>query len=210
MKNIICCRWLSLPIGSLVLLCICVGCSKEKLDELASNVKKKSAELASSTEAIAEKAKAASQSAVQTVKENLPSSGSMALQITPPLETSSAEIEIISVDDGRLNVVQILSYNPQNSPSYPRVLLHGTTTELSADTLVGKSLSMDLFIQTTASGPMIASTLEAPVVIQFSRFNTDKNTLEGTLNNATLVQPDNQPVSLSGGTITALVTKGKN
>ncbi len=184
-------------------LALSTGCSKEKMNELAANVKETTSEITSTAESITTQA----QSVIQTAKEQIPSTGSLTLEMTPPIKTNDAKIELISVGDGRPNVIQVLTYAPESTTAYPRALLHGTTTAASVAMLAGQQIKCDLFIQTSASDPMIASISGSPVAVDFSTYDLQAGTIKASISSSNLIRADNQPVSLSGGDLTAVVVK---
>jgi len=202
-------KGLPLPLVSLLsfVFCLCwfsLGCSKEKLDELTASVKEKTAEIATSAETMAEQAKSATNTAVATVQEKLPSRGSIRLQTQPSIETAHANAEMIRFPDGRPTVLQVVSYNPELTDNYPRVLFWGLTTVNSAAELAGQSVSCDLYVQSTATDPMLMSTPANPVEVRFETFNSEEGTIQAQIASAPLLRSDNQSVPLTGGEMTAV------
>ena len=104
------------------------GCSKEELKQKFEEVKAKT--------------KSMTESAVQAVEEKLPETGHIALEMNPPVEFKKADLELISIGDGRPNVVQIVTYDPRaTARGFPSLMLQGTTTATSASALAGETVN---------------------------------------------------------------------
>ena len=175
------------------LLFIPSGCSKEELTEALNDAKTKTQSLTGS--------------AVEAVEERLPESGSIALEMNPTVEpTKKANIELISIGDGRPNVIQLASYDPQaSSRTFPAVLLHGTTTTGTASSLSGETVQCDMYYQASPNTPIAMTKPGSSVAVKFERMIPDDNALFATLGMVELVGSDDQTVRINGGEITAVI-----
>ena len=136
----------------LVALLSSPGCSKDEMKKMAATVKEKSTSIAESTKQMATQAV---QQVEETVEETLPETGQLTLQVSPPVETESANIEVVSIGDGRTNVVQIANYDVGTGPKkYPTVLIQGNTTAGDPASLAGQTIACDLYMQASPSGPI--------------------------------------------------------
>ena len=171
---------------------VAAGCSREE-------VKQKFEEAKAKTQAMAE-------SAVEAVEERLPDTGSFTLETDPPVEIKKADIELISIGDGRPNVVQIVTYDPSTTArAYPSVLLHGTTTATTAAALAGETVMCDMYYQASATTPAAMTKPGGSVSVEFGALNTEDNALPATLREAELVGSDDKPIQIRGGAIVAVI-----
>ena len=198
------------------------GCSKEKMDEMVSSAKEKTAELSQATasvqEQIAEKATELRQAAdvgglveqtMDQVSAVLPGSGHVTLQLDAPVKVNRADLQIIRVDEQRPIVLQVTSY-ALNRPieTFPCVLLHATsppTSETFSDATpwLGKSLACQVFVQREAEGPIWASDPASPIDLVPRSDDTGSDQLLGTLKPGTLVAPDGTQLTLAAGELSA-------
>ncbi|MGI9471628.1 MAG: hypothetical protein ACR2NZ_08870 [Rubripirellula sp.] len=176
-----------------VILCVSLGCSKEKLTEAINEAKAK-------TQSIAD-------SAMTEVEERLPESGSIALQMdasTDPIQR--AGVELISIGDGRPNVVQLASYDPsKSSRSYPAVLIHGTTNSSTASALSGETVECDMYYQASPTSPVAMTNPGSSVALTFDRMIPEDNALTASLGMVELIGSDDQPIRINGGEIIAVI-----
>lgn len=177
----------------LALLMIPIGCSKEELTEALNDAKTKTQSL--------------TDSAVEAVEERLPESGSIALEMNPTAEpTKKAHIELISIGDGRPNVIQLASYEPKlSTKTFPAVLLHGPTTTGTASSLSGETVQCDMYYQASPNAPIAMTKPGSSVAVKFERMIPDDNALLATLGMVELVGSDNQTIRINGGEITAVI-----
>jgi hypothetical protein len=186
----------------IIATCQAGGCSKDEMKKMAATAQNKASSL---VEATKEKAT----QAVAEVKKQLPPTGEIKLNLSPPLEISAANIEVTSIGDGRPNVVQIANYDLSGSPtSYPSILIRGTTEVGDPASLAGQSVSCDLFIQEDSSAPVAMTKTGTPVEIKFSSFDPQNKTISASISAVDLVQSDNRSVQLGGGSIVATVAGG--
>lgn len=172
------------------------GCSKEELKE-----KLKQAQ---------EKVESVAESTVKAVEDKLPETGSITLEMSPSVEEMKrADFELITIGDGRPNVIQILTYDPASSTrTYPCVLLHGTTKATSAAGLSSETVACDMYLQASAISPIVMTKPGGSVAVTFGSLNVDEDTLTATLGAADLVSADNSPINISGGQLVAVVREG--
>lgn len=173
------------------------GCSKEEIKQKFEEAKAKTQEI--------------TESAVEAVEERLPEKGSIALETNPPVEIKKADIELISIGDGRPNVVQILSYDPSaTTRTYPSVLLHGTTNATRAEDLSGETVMCDMYYQASATAPAAMNQPGGYVSVEFGALNAEDHALPATLREVELVGSDDKPVPIRGGAIAAVIRVGGN
>ncbi|NNE00616.1 MAG: hypothetical protein HKN47_25150 [Pirellulaceae bacterium] len=183
-------------------LMIAGGCSKDEMKEMAASVQQQSQDFAVRT-------KEYTQSAVQVVEQQLPASGSVSLRLSPPVEMDSAKVEVISVGDGRPNVVQISTYDLNALPGkFPCLLIHGTTDVETSASLTGRTVACDFYFQASASSPITMTPPGKSVAVTFAEFDVSKNTLKASIGSASLVGSDGKAVMFNGGTVMALVQGG--
>ena len=191
----------NVPARYLILLAlgivILAGCSKEE-------IKQKMQDAQSKLEAVAE-------STVEAVEEKLPETGSITLQTTPATEASQADLELISVGDGRPSVVRIVSYDPSNTTrAYPAIMLQGTTNATSAAGLANQTVKFDMYLQASPSGPVAMTKPGESVTVTFRTMMVEDNALPATLSSAKLLGSDFRPVDIRGGEIVAVVRGEEN
>lgn len=172
------------------------GCSKAEIKEKLEQAQAK-------VEAVAE-------STAKAVEERLPATGSITLDMSKPVEEiKRAEVEVIVIGDGRPNVVQIVTYDPESEKrAYPCVLLHGTTSATSASGLSGETVACDMYFQPTVAGPIVMTKPGTSVSVTFRSINSEDNTLAGTLGGGELISSDNSPINVRSGDLVAVVKEG--
>jgi hypothetical protein len=199
-----------LPGNRLVLLVVLflflapLGCSKEELKKAYDDAKTKTEDLTAQATA---KANATLEEATAKLEEVLPATGSITARGSLPIEkTGKANIEVIVIGDGRPNVVQVLSYeDDQESMSYPAVLLHGTTDANSAKSLAGSSVNCDLYMQATASGPIVMTAPGGHVAVTFNQFNSEDGTISASIAAGEVISSDETTAQFLGGELVAVV-----
>lgn len=181
--------WTLLLLGVVV---VPAGCSKDE-------IKAKLEQAQTKLESVAE-------STMQKVEEQLPESGNVKLEMTPAAEVGQADLELISIGDGRPNVVQILTYDASSTTrTFPSVMLHGTTTATSASALAGETVNCDMYLQTSPTAPIAMTKPGGSIAVTFGSLNVDDNALSATLGVAELIGSDDKPVQIRGGEIIAVV-----
>ncbi len=198
-------RW-QLGTASLLLaiatVVIQTGCSKDEIKQMATNIQERSQDLAVSAQEY-------TQAAVQVVEEQLPSTGSVSLRSSPPVEIDSATVEVIVIGDGRPNIVQIKTYDDENGPSsYPSLLVHGPTSVEDVSQLAGQAVSCDLYIQATGAGPITMTPPGDAVQVTFGVLDKESNTLKASIGSTRLISSDNKSSMLNGGNVVAKVQGG--
>ncbi|EMI54510.1 hypothetical protein [Rhodopirellula sallentina] len=183
---------------------ICGGCSKDELKKAYDDAKSKTEDLAASTK---QSVDSAVSSTVTAIEETLPETGNITVRGSMPIEkTGQASLEVISIGDGRPNVVQILSYDPdQQSMSYPAILIQGKTDQESAQSLSGKSIECDVYLQSTANGPIVMSKPGTHVAVTFDQFSSEEGTISASIAGGEVVSSDMQTATFLGGEMIALV-----
>ncbi|MGB7343745.1 MAG: hypothetical protein WBD20_06010 [Pirellulaceae bacterium] len=150
------------------------------------------------------------QGAVETVEKQLPSSGSIALKLEPPVEMNAGKLEILTVGDGRANVVQVTSYDAKSGPNkYPCILLHGQTTSKNASELVGQTVPCDLYFQQSNGGEILMTTAGASVQVTFGQMDKKNNILMASIGSGSLMSSDHKTISFNGGDVMAIVQGGQ-
>ncbi len=178
------------------------GCSKDKMKEMAASVQEKSQSLADATKELATQA-------VEKVEEQLPETGEITLQVSPPVDIKSANIELISIGDGRENVIQISNYDVATKPtSYPSVLIRGKTAAGDPASLAGQTVSCELYMQASSSSPIAMTAADQPAQVTFRSFDPENKTVSANIARVALMSSDNKPVALGGGSIVAVVSEG--
>ena len=182
------------------------GCSKDDVKKMAATVQQKSASIAESTKNLASQAV---EKAGTVVEETLPENGQVTLQVSPPLEISSANIAVISIGDGRKNVVQIANYDLTAAPKdYPSILIQGATTAGDPASLAGETVACELYVRESPTSPIAMTAAGQPAQITFASFDPVKKTVSAKIAEVALIGSDNKPVPLSGGSILAVLSNG--
>ncbi len=179
-----------------VVLLIPAGCSKEEIKEKLKEAQQKVESVAEST--------------VKAVEDKLPPTGSIALELSKPVEElKRADFELIVIGDGRPNVLQILTYDPASSTRpYPCMLLHGTTSATSAAGLSSETVACDMYFQSSPTDPVVMTKPGSSVPVTFRTPSVEDNTLSATLGAAELVSSDNSSISIRGGELVAVIREG--
>ncbi len=168
------------------------GCSKADLNQALDNAKAQANSL--------------TESAVGAVQDQLPATGSIALDLSPPVEMEQAQVSVIVIGDDRPNVVQIASYDVSRSNhSYPAVLWHGTTRATKSSELAGQTVEGDMYYQHSLVSPIVMTKPGQSANVMFGSFNQQDDTISASLKPVELISPDEQIISVGGGTITAVV-----
>ena len=182
-------NWSAVWIAGLVIV---GGCSREEFQEAIETAKTKTQEIAAP--------------AVAQVEAALPETGSVTLDMATPTEPiKRADLNLISVGDGRPNVVQILTYDPtQRTRTYPSLLIQGTTAQSSAATLAG-DVSCDVYYRATSVAPIAMTRPGRPAVVSFGPLDAEAGTIKATLGAVELIASDGKPVMIQGGSLLAVV-----
>jgi hypothetical protein len=172
------------------------GCSKEELKQ--------------KMEQVQTQAKAYTETAVQAVEEKLPESGSISLNMTPPVDRiNKLDVQLISIGDGRPKVVQVISYDPKGN-TYPRILLQGPTEAPSATGLAGQTVPCDLYFQQAGATPIAMTKPGESINVSFGSFNGEDKVLTAKLGASQLISSDGKTIQLSGGDLVAVVRSEGN
>jgi hypothetical protein len=176
-----------------LVLFLAPGCSKEEMKQALETAKSKT--------------KSMTNSAVEAVEDTLPESGEVTLNLQPdPIAISNAELDLISIGDGRPNVVQIITYNPDaSSRSYPALLLHGTTNMSTASSLAGEKVQCDVYYQASESSPIAMTLPGEAMTVAFQQYNPTDKALTATLGMISLRGSDGSVIQIEGGDVLAVI-----
>lgn len=153
------------------------------------------------------KTKSLTESAVEAVEERLPETGSFQLDMDEAGDPiKGVDLELVSIGDGRPNVIQILTYDPQsNSRTYPAVMLHGTTDVSTASSLAGKTVQCDMYFRASPTAPIAMTEPGQSVAVTFESMLPEDNAVKATIGLASLVGSDDSSITIRGGEIVAVV-----
>lgn len=176
-----------------LVLFLAPGCSKEEMDQALETAKSKT--------------KSMTNSAVEAVEETLPESGEVTLNIKPnPIAISNAELDLISIGDGRPNVVQITTYDPDaSSRSYPALLLHGITNMSTASSLAGEKVQCDVYYQASETSPIAMTQPGEAMTVAFQQYNPTDQALTATLGMISMLGSDGSVIQIEGGDVLAVI-----
>ncbi|MDA9934546.1 hypothetical protein OAG76_00545 [Rubripirellula sp.] len=176
-----------------LVLFLAPGCSKEEMDQALETAKSKT--------------KSMTNSAVVAVEETLPESGEVTLNIKPnPIAISNAELDLISIGDGRPNVVQITTYDPDaSSRSYPALLLHGITNMSTASSLAGEKVQCDVYYQASETSPIAMTQPGEAMTVAFQQYNPTDQALTATLGMISMLGSDGSVIQIEGGDVLAVI-----
>ena len=176
-----------------LVLFLAPGCSKEEMNQALETAKSKT--------------KSMTNSAVEAVEEALPESGEVTLNFKPdPISISNAALDLISIGDGRPNVVQISTYNPDaSSRSYPALLLHGTTNMSTASSLAGEKVQCDVYYQESENSPIAMTQPGEAMTVAFQQYNPTEKVLTATLGIISLRGSDGSVIQIEGGNVLAVI-----
>ncbi len=185
----------------LVLACMVLGlsagCSKEKIQAAIEEAKTQT--------------KSFTESTVEAIEEKLPERGSLTLETSPPTPpTKQLDVELITIGDGRPNVVQIVSYDlRQPGRSFPAIMLQGATAAGTAASLVGQTIECDVYYQASAETPIAITRPGNSLAVTFDTLNDEQTVLNATLGSVDLLRSDEQTVSIQGGRVVAVIRSEK-
>lgn len=192
-----CCLIASLP------LIFLAGCSEKKRQQIAAAVQQQASNIA---ESATDAASNFASQATATVEDALPATGQVTLKTSPAFEAESATMQLISIGDGRDNIVQITTYEPgQESLTYPSLLIRGTTTVGDAASLSGESIECQLYMQASSSEPIAATPPGRSISVSFRAYDPEKKTLTASISSGSLVDSNNASVRVGGGNLVAVV-----
>ncbi|TWT92727.1 hypothetical protein [Stieleria varia] len=174
-----------------LLLLYSSGCSKDDLKEIGQGIVDEGKKLATS--------------ATEAVEAQLPATGSIELTTTPALTWETANIELISIGDGRPSMLQIASYDTTKDPSGQSILIHAPTTATSLSTLVDQPLPCSVFLRAQASGPVACTTPGQPILVTLGAINADDNTVSVQIDRGSLMGSDGKTIAIGGGKAIAVV-----
>ena len=176
-----------------VVLFLAPGCSKEEMNQALETAKSK--------------AESMTNSAVEAAEETLPEAGEVTLNFKPdPIAISNAALDLISIGDGRPNVVQISTYNPNaSSRSYPALLLHGTTNMSTASSLAGEKVQCDVYFQKSENSPIAMTQPGEAMTVAFQQYNPTDKALTATFGIISLRGSDGSVIQIEGGNVLGVI-----
>ncbi len=181
-----------------LVLFLASGCSKEEINQALETAKSKT--------------KSMTNSAVEAVEDTLPESGEVTLNLKPnPIAISNAELALMTIGDGRPNVVQITTYDPDASArSYPALLLHGITATSKASSLAGEKVPCDVYFQENESSPIAMTQPREAMTVTFRQYNPTDKALTATLGMISLRGSDGSVIEIEGGDVLAVIRTETN
>ncbi len=179
-----------------VVLFLAPGCSKEEMNQALETAKSK--------------AESMTNSAVEAAEETLPEAGEVTLNFKPdPIAISNAALDLISIGDGRPNVVQISTYNPNaSSRSYPALLLHGITNISTASSLAGEKVQCDVYFQKSENSPIAMTQPGEAMTVAFQQYNPTDKALTATLGIISMRGSDGSVIQIEGGDVLTVIREG--
>ena len=179
-----------------VVLFLAPGCSKEEMNQALETAKSK--------------AESMTNSAVEAAEETLPEAGEVTLNFKPdPIAISNAALDLISIGDGRPNVVQISTYNPNaSSRSYPALLLHGITNISTASSLAGEKVQCYVYFQKSENSPIAMTQPGEAMTVAFQQYNPTDKALTATLGIISMRGSDGSVIQIEGGDVLTVIREG--
>ncbi len=179
-----------------VVLFLAPGCSKEEMNQALETAKSK--------------AESMTNSAVEAAEETLPEAGEVTLNFKPDsIAISNAALDLISIGDGRPNVVQISTYNPNaSSRSYPALLLHGITNISTASSLAGEKVQCDVYFQKSENSPIAMTQPGEAMTVAFQQYNPTDKALTATLGIISMRGSDGSVIQIEGGDVLTVIREG--
>ena len=183
----------TLVLSFTLVLFLAPGCSKEELNQALESAKSKTKSLTSST--------------VEAVEEIVPVSGEVILNFkTNPIKIANAEIDLIRIRDGRPNVVQITTYDPDTFiRSYPILLLHGITHISTATSLAGETIQCDVYYQERETSPIAMTLPGEAITFTFQQYNPTDQLFTASLGMISLHKSDGSTIQVDGGNALAVL-----
>ena len=181
-----------------LVLFLALGCSKEELNEALETAKSKTKSLASST--------------AEAVEKTAPESGEVTLNFKPnPIAIANAELDLIRIRDGRPNVIQITTYDPETSArSYPVLLLHGITNISTTASLAGETIQCDVYYQKSETSPIAMTLPGEAMTVTFQKPNPTDRLLTASLGMISLRGSDGSTIQIEGGDVLAVIREETN
>lgn len=174
-------------------LCTGSGCSKDEIKQALDQAKSQT--------------KSLTESAVQVVEDRLPESGSVSLESSPPTSPiGQLDLRLITIGDGRPNVVQMVSYEVvRPGRSFPAIMFQGTTVTPLVSSLVGETVDCDVYYQAQADTPVAITKPGASAAISFESYSEKDNTLHASVAAFELLGSDGRTVDVQAGQLVAVI-----
>ena len=188
-------RLTALNTGFLCLALGLVACSREKFSELVDKTKQK-------VSAGADRFKQGVNTATDTAKERLNLAGNAIIQLDSPVDTASCYATLITLGDGRPNVLQMRSYSSPAQESFPSILLRAPVKAAGASELIGQVVPAQLFVQAAADSPVWYS--GAGSHVQLKIVSADDKSLTAEILSGALLNTHKSGDQAVTGTLTAV------
>jgi hypothetical protein len=166
-----------------------IGCSKEKLAEIAAAAKDQAQSIQDKAAQVQQQARDVTAST--PIPESLSSSGRTVIGLPSPVESSSGYFRFYKIGDGRSSIIQFTSYEPEKGPNtYPALLLRATTTAESPQMLAGQSLNADVYLQTTLDTAVMTNAENSTVTLGIAIPDPQSKNIKGQIGPMVLVDTD--------------------
>ena len=186
---------------NLLLLCLLSlsGCSKDEMKKMATSVRQ-------STQDFAAQSQEYIQGAPEVIEAPLKPTGSFELRMDKDIEIDAANVEVISIGDGRSNLLQVASYDTSSTPTkFPAVLLHGHTQSSSTSGIVGQTVACDLYVQTSPSSEIVMTAPGSSVQVTFGRIDQKLGTVTARIGSGSLISSNDKRINFGGGDLMAIL-----
>ena len=161
-----------------LLLPIAMGCSDVRMsDAVQRHVDRVRDKVSETAEAVKE-----------TVKEKANLAGSMELTVERPLKTGRCYLSLLRLSAGRPTILQITSFQDPADESFPSAMLRGEVSAPSPAALVGQKLSLAMYVQSAADGPVWHTLRDQTVQLTISA--ADTSTFNAEITSGKLVNSD--------------------
>jgi hypothetical protein len=180
------------------LLLTIAGCSKE---ELAEQVNKAKDSLSSAKENISKSAAQVS----EKVAEKVAADGQASIQLDGDTPVAASYVNLIPLKD-RGAVFQLRSYADSAAETFPSYLFQANTAANSLNSLVGQSVTGNLFVKKSQDSATWMNVPGQAVTLTIS--TSSEGVLKGQFNSGNLSQPDGTKSQITG-TFEAIIEGGE-
>lgn len=181
----------------LSVLVIPLGCSKEKLEDMAAAVQDQA-------KVVTDKAKTLAEST--PLAEVIPATGKAEVLLSPPVTSASAHVRLHVIGDGRPSVLQFTTYDPDKGPeTFPALLIRATTDATSTQGIAGQTLQAEVYLQAASDAQVLTTAGVAQVPLVIAPLDPDAGTLNGRIDSVTLVDADGNRSVASGVIVEGLL-----
>jgi len=166
-----------------------LGCSKEKLEEMAAAVKDQAESVQGKAMEVQQQAR--DMAASTPLAEVLPATGRTEIGLPSPLETQAGYARFYKIDDARQAVVQFTSYDPDKGPHvFPALLIRAKVDVSSLQMLAGKSIDAEVYLQAVADGPVMTLAPNSTIAFEITSPEPQSGSLVARSGTLTLVDPN--------------------